>query len=248
MVRAVESLLPRDRGASKEKVAERNELHITSLDCQYFPDLATWFAAIKPMWDATHSIDVGGAAPAAAAPAPAAAGEQPAPADPAAVPADGTAPPADGAAQAGQTGPIGAGWVVQLTGYHYHNEEQGNEGEQFVRSTLIRGLLGKGDKVLVSAGKLAGQLVPVSELGIGYPVIVSSSTLEKVSLSPEELAGRGRSQDATAAPTPAQPADMVELTRYSFVIQFSWQPTVPGAPKPVAPAAAVATPAAPSND
>jgi hypothetical protein len=131
--------------------------------------------------------------------------------------------------------------VVELKGYHYHNEEQGNEGEQFVRSTLIRGLLGKGDKVLVSAGKLAGQLVPVSELGIGFPVIVSSSTLERVSLTPEEMAGRSGSSAGPAT----QPTETVELTRYTFVIQFAWQPTVPGSPKP---ATAAPAPAAPSPD
>jgi type IV pilus assembly protein PilM len=238
MIRAVESLLPRDKGAAKENLSDRNELHITSLDCQYFADLATWFAAIKPMWDATHSIDVGGAAPVV----------QP-PADPAQAATDPAQPPGDGAAPvAGPTGPSGPGWVVQLTGYHYHNEEQGNEGEQFVRSTLIRGLLGKGEKVLVSAGKLAGQLVPVADLGIGYPVIVSSSTLERVALSPDELAGRGKSQDSNPATGSAQPAQTVELTKYSFVIQFAWQPVVPGAPKPAAAAAAAVGPPMPTND
>jgi type IV pilus assembly protein PilM len=237
MLRAVETLLPRDKGAPPQNPAARQDLHITAMDCQYFPDLATWFAAVKPMWDATHSIDVGGDA------APAAAAQQPPAPDQAAPPADGAAAQDGTAPAAGPAGPSGPGWVVELRGYHYHNEEQGNEGEQFVRSTLIRGLLGKGDKVPVSAGKLAGQLVPVSELGIGFPVIVSSSTLERVSLTPEEMAGRS---GASAGPA-AQPTETVELTRYTFVIQFAWQPTVPGSPKPATPPPAAA-PAAPSPD
>jgi type IV pilus assembly protein PilM len=225
MLRAVESLLPRDPpGKPAPNPADRNELHIDSIDCQFFPDLAAWFAGAKRLWDETHSV--GGAA--AAAPAPPAEGAEPAPAE--------AAP-----GEPGQVGPKGPGWVVQIKGYHFHNEDRHkpDEAEQFVRSTLVQSLLGKGDDVLVSAGPLAGRRVPVADLGIGYPIIMESSTVRRVRIpksKPPAAAG--------AAQPPAAEAETLELKRYDFTLQFAWQPTTPGIPKPQPPAEPAAQPAA----
>jgi type IV pilus assembly protein PilM len=231
MLRAVESLLPRDEpGKAPDNPAERRELHIESIDCQYFPDLATWFAAVKEKWDETHPAEeveeetdqTGEAQPADAPPAEA-------------------AQPVEGG-EAGPKGPTGPGWVIQLKGYHYHNEDhhKPEETAQFVRSTLVRGLLGEGDEVAVSAGPLRGQTVPVSELGIGFPVIVASSPVKTVQVPRD---GGAPSADP-AAPRPefagqpgADASKALELRRYDFLLQFCWQPTVPGAPKPPPPPA-----------
>jgi hypothetical protein len=68
---------------------------------------------------------------------------------------------------------------VQINGHHYHNEDKQKPrvGIQFVRETLADGLLGRLDDVPVMAGPLAGKLVPPADLGIGHPVIVSSSPI-----------------------------------------------------------------------
>jgi type IV pilus assembly protein PilM len=234
MLRAVESLLPQDdAGDVPEDPADRQEIHVESIDCQYFPELAVWFAGVKKQWHDTHPVSA--AAPVdAAAPAE---GEA-APAEPAAEPAADVAA-ADGQAADGQTaadGPKGPGWVIQIMAHHYHNEDRHkpDEGEQFVRSTLVKNLLGEGDKVLVSAGPMAGQRVPVSELGIGYPVIVESSPIR-----PEQVP-RMQPTGTTAAAGPGQPGvPTVELSRYNFTLQFAWQPTVPGKKPPPPPASAV---------
>ncbi|MFM8497661.1 MAG: type IV pilus assembly protein PilM [Planctomycetia bacterium] len=230
MLRAVQALLPRDAaGKAPENPADRNELHITALDCQYFPDLATWFAGVQQQWAETHATEEAeGDVPAATAE-----GEAAAPA-PAAEGTDG-APPA-------ATGPTGPGWVVQMTGFHYHNEDhhKPDEAAQFVRSTIVKGLLGEGDEVVVSAGPMAGQTVPVKELGIGYPVIVASSPVRNVRVPKEGAAQPGE----PGAPRPdlfpgaGQPEDLeLTLKRFDFTLQFCWQPVSPGAPKPAAPAA-----------
>jgi len=215
MLRALESLLPRDPpGRPAPNPADRNELHIESLDMQYFPDLATWFAAAKRQWEETHSVGGTAAAP-PAAPAP---------------PAEGAEPPPAEAAPA-QVGPKGPGWVVQIRGHHFHNEDRHKpeEGEQFLRSSLVQALLGKGDDVLVSAGPLAGRKVPVSDLGIGHPIIMESPKVQKVQIQ--------RAKPTAAPPAaggPAAQADVetIELKRYDFTLQFAWQPTTPGIPKP----------------
>jgi type IV pilus assembly protein PilM len=136
-------------------------------------------------------------------------------------------------------GPTGPGWVVQITGHHFHNEERGNEGEQFVRSTLVRGLLGEGDGITVAAGSRAGEQVSVADLGIGFPVLVTSSPIlpfEMVEGGSTPAFG-GRPGMEGGSPTAAP---VVKLKRYAFVLQFAWQPATPGSklPKPVAAPAA----------
>ncbi|MEI7861116.1 MAG: type IV pilus assembly protein PilM [Planctomycetota bacterium] len=253
MLRAVETLLPHDDPANIPVFpGDRYELHIDSMDCQYFNDLAPWFTALQEQWTETHpaeEIDE----------------EQPAaPVDPAAAPPEGGAVAEGTAAPAVEKGPSGPGWVIQLTGHHYHNEDhhKPDDTAQFVRSTIVQGLMGKGDQVLVAAGPLAGQKVPVAELGLGYPVIVNSANLrlERVAAS-----GGGPQQPTSFAtvdseenippqggfsgvPVPSAPGlanQGVELKRFDFTLQFTWQPTVPGAPKPAPSDTEVAVPNTP---
>ena len=261
MLRAVETLLPRDpQGKIPDNPADRNELHIDAIDCQWYPDLATWFEKVKPQWLETFPAEEVDEE------------EADKPADPA--PADGTAPEGGDAAPAKKwtaaddPGPKGPGWVVQLKGHHYRNEDRHKPrvGIQFVRETIAQGLLGQLDDVAVTAGPLAGKLVPPSEIGISHPVIVSSQpiAIERVQglnlpaagdAAPEAGAATagppggpgslrrgplgsvalGMGPDAAAIPGMGQMMDEgTPLRRYDFVLQFGWQPTVPGAPKPAA--------------
>jgi hypothetical protein len=169
MLRAVQTLLPRDSAdAIPENPADRQELLIDRMDCQYFPDLSAWFATLTRQWAETHVVE--DAESDEEEPAPPAAVEPVAEGEPAAASPDATA--AVAGQQPAASSPAGAGWVVELQGHHFHNEDRHKplEGAQYVRSTLIQNLLGKGDKVIVSAGPLAGQEVSVSDLGIGFPV------------------------------------------------------------------------------
>jgi type IV pilus assembly protein PilM len=220
MLRAVRALLPHDPpGQVPENPADRNELHIDSIDCRYFPDLATWFTGVKDRWAETHPMEE----PAEIAPA-----------DPAAAPPAEQQPPQDAAAQA-VSGPKGPGWVIQLKGHHYHNEDhhKPDESAQFVRSTIVRGLLGEGDQVTVSAGPLAGQQVPVEQLGIGFPVIVASSPVQSIRIPRPDVAPAAAPMNEFGGPAAAVPD--LELRRYDFILQFCWQPISPGVPKPAAP-------------
>jgi type IV pilus assembly protein PilM len=219
MLRAVESLLPRDPPDEvPENPADRREIHLDSLDCQYFGDLAAWFAGVRRQWRDTHHVAAVDGDETEAAPPPAEEFALPEDAAPAAAPAA-----ADAAAPA-IPGPQGPGWVIQLAGHHYHNEDRHkpDEDEQFLRSTLVKNLLGDGVKVRVSAGPLAGREVAVQELGIGFPVIVRSTPVrpEQVPLS---------QPSGVAAGQPVGPGvASLELKRYDFIVQFSWQPVVPG--------------------
>jgi type IV pilus assembly protein PilM len=237
MIRAVTTLLPHG-SLEAPRVADREEIHIESLDMQYFPDLAVWFAGVQGNWAETLAAErkqrgEEPAAPAEDADAPKPAAEPPAGDPPAEQAAAGSETPA-------AAGPKGPGWVVQIIGYHFHNETHGNEGEQFVRSTIVRGLLGDGDKVTVTAGEMSGKTVPVAELGIGFPVLVASSPIRKVQVKTAATAlGRGTGEPASGSPDAA--SGMIDAKRYDFVLQFSWQPTGPGS-SPLAPPAAAEPP------
>ena len=246
MLRAVQSLLPHDEGdVVPENPADRNELHIARMDCQFFPDLSLWFGGLKQQWAETHIGDDSAANDNEAQP----------PGSGAAATGDGQgsespAPPPDAAAVEGGeaakttevTGPTGAGWVVELQGHHFHNEQRHkpSEGAQFLRDTLIKSLLGKGSEVIVSAGPLAGQKVNISELGIGFPVIVESSPVRTLRIPVANLSeGSGRpagafQQPGGELPESTEPQEL-SLKRYDFVVQFCWQPRPAGQASPSSP-------------
>jgi len=262
MLRAVETLLPHDEaGKVIPNPADRNEIHVDGLDCQWYPDLAVWFEKVKPQWLETfpaEEVDED---------------EEPKPAGEPAAEGDAAAAPAPKWSAATDTGPKGPGWVVQISGHHYHNEDRSRPrvGIQFVRETLADGLLGRLDDVPVTAGPLAGKFVPPAELGIGYPVIVSSSPIAVERVVGLKLPGAEGAADAAAGaggPTVGTPSmgpgkglpgmgqgmmppgmmppgmmgpggfgaagEGTALRRYDFILQFTWQPVVPGAPKPAA--------------
>ena len=222
MLRAVRSLLPRDpEGAAPPNPADRNELHIISIDCQYFPDLKAWFDPVRQQWAETHATEEPEV-------------EEPAP------PAEGAAPETAAADAQPAPGPTGPGWVVQLTGYHYHNEDhhKPDEAAQFVRSTIVKGLLGDAGEVPVSVGPLGGQTVAVKELGIGFPVIVASSPVRPVAIAKETAAAPGEQMPRPefGGQGPQSPDnEQITLRRFDFTLQFCWQPVSPGAPQPAAP-------------
>ena len=82
-------------------------------------------------------------------------------------------------------GPTGPGWVIQIVAHHFHNEDRHRpeEGEQFVRGTIVKNLNGEGVPITITVGPKAGSQVSVEELGIGFPVIVRSEPLRKVFVS-----------------------------------------------------------------
>jgi hypothetical protein len=123
--------------------------------------------------------------------------------------------------------------VIQIKGYHFHNKKLDDQSAKFVRDTFIHNLENK--KILLPDGPgRKMKLVPIKDLGIGYPVIVQSWRVRSVEIQdpnaevPEEgavgafgageVAGRRRAAAEPDAPT-------IKLRQYDFVLQFSWQET-----------------------
>ena len=260
LLKAIDVAMPKDtrppekRLETEEDISKREELHIEGIECEFMPDIAVWQASVqrhytpaaKPATPAAPATGdaaaqdgatapaagdaavAGGATPSAppadqaGTPAPAPAGDAP--------PADATgAPPADGAVVA-----TNSGWIIELRGYHLHNSIPSDEGEEFLKRTIIKNLeLGKVQLPDGPDGKLID--VAMTDLGIKMPAVVTHEKIRPVTYYPEapEIAGQavGRPpgpEGALLAPggTPGageQPKSF-KLRKYRFVIQFCWQP------------------------
>jgi type IV pilus assembly protein PilM len=148
-------------------------------------------------------------------------------------------------------GLTGEGWVFEIRGYHLHNSLpdgklnlRGDEGWTFVWKTFIKQL--EEGTVKLPDGP-DGELVDVkiADLGIKYPVQLTSYSIKEVQYSPEAVDdpqqmggampmaqsyGYGvRGEDggyggATTATEFKEP-EIWKLRVYDFLIQFAWQPT-----------------------
>ncbi len=250
LLKALDQCLPSDPAESRpegiDHIMDRNEIHIKQLECEWFADLNSWYtsgvyAKIKEMQGASAPAPAGEGEAAPMPPVPAAtAPVAPPPASAAPLSSEDikkkaqeafrhrgagaqrgaapvvAAPPAAGAAPtAGEDpGPKGPGWVIQLRGYHYHNREsQDSEGPTYVSDTLIKNLREMKIKLVGKGGQETE--LPIKELGVGYPVIVSAIEKVKVDTIVDPYAEVAKE---------AEPK-RVDLRRFDFTLQFSWQPT-----------------------
>jgi type IV pilus assembly protein PilM len=244
LIKALDAAMPRDarpREETADHVMSRTELHITALDERHFADLAAEYVTpTDAKYQESKSEDAAAGAESAD---PALAG------DPAAMGAADPMASGDPAA-AGGGGLTGPGFVVQLTGYHYHNADQTNQTRKFVIDTLVKALESGAVKLPdgydAEAGRLTGELVDVAykDMGITRPWLVVGKPLRKEPIDPDaELMGDGSGMmpggfnilAADAAPPNAggEPgaegatgpvSRAFEVQRYDFVVQFCWQP------------------------
>jgi len=221
VLRAIDAALPRQVGEEKD-IEKRYELHITSLDCEHFADVSQWYNKIRQAY--AEDRNAAAAAARGAAPEEALPEEASPPGDNPLATGQGIGQPAAPAEtpQTNDPGPSGPGWVIQLTGYHYHNHKQEfvNRDATFVRNTLLKNLENGTVELPNSDGTT--RRVALADLGISYPVLVKKSRLQNKTVTNPNLVGekvRGketRNPDAT-----------IELRQFQFVVHFCWQPTSP---------------------
>ena len=248
LLKAIDASLPRDerpREETAEHVMDRNELHITAIDERHFTDLAAEY--VTPMEAKYLESKNEDLAAGAGDGADAAAGGDPSAAtaavDPMSASGDASAAGATGEAL---TGP---GFVIQLTGFHYHNADQSNQTRKFVIDTLVKaledGTVKLPDGYNETEKKLTGELVDVQliDMGISRPWLVAGKPLKQEWIDPDaQLMGEGNtSMGVTGFGSLAQPeaaplgaageavptgpvSRAFEVKRYDFVVQFCWQP------------------------
>lgn len=256
LLRAINECLPRDPEDQKpQEIERRNEMHIVNIESQYMPDLSQWFALVSQWYQPVGSSgSTGGQTP--TSPQDAFGGGGGFGGGPLAGPG-GFGPPAGGGLEAGGgstvSGPSGPGYVIQLTGYHYHNMPTAGavQGAQYVRETLIRNLQ-TGRVLLPKVDEPGVEWVTMEELGIGYPVLINPGRPYEVRVRPptarfgsgmgagmlgpgysdtySEYGGPYPGATPTMGParpgaTPVRPEEMeIVLRRFDFVVQFCWQP------------------------
>ena len=262
LIRGIEAMLPRNEpDKTREPVAQTpagranaatprteinfDEIHVDSLDCQYYEDLSLWFVPWQNNWRDTVSQDQPETEEKALAEQPVAeqqgvpgSTEQPDNALDANV--ESNSGFEDDIEEEGSPTPSGAGWIIQIAGHHYHNEDHHKpyEGRNYLRTTIIKNLLGEGIALPVLAGPLAGQSLPAPEFGMSFPVLVSSSPIQTEFLPTANALISGRGPQNMQLPRRRRRTDgerneedAIELKRYDFVLQFVWQPQSPGAVK-----------------
>jgi type IV pilus assembly protein PilM len=251
LIRAVEAMLPRsepdktrradtDDATTSSRLADINldEIHVDSLDCQYFEDLSVWFEPLANEWAKTLAQDQPETEETADGSKPEQLEDELSPTESANESTSETL--VEGEEEEEGPTPQGSGWVIQITGHHYHNEDYHKpyEGRNYLRTTIIENILGEGIQLPVVAGPLAGQSLPVSEFGIRFPILVSSSRIRTEVVADDTASSptgdsRGRQpprrRGRSGATGEGGEEDLLELRRYEFVLQFVWQPRTPGA-------------------
>jgi type IV pilus assembly protein PilM len=223
LMRAINQCLPRDEKETT-KIADRNELHVRNMECQYSDDVSAWFSLVKDKkWyfgpdPGAHSEKTSTETPPETTPDAA---------NSAALPTAGTGEQT--ADQSTLRGPKGPGWIVKLEGYHYHNEASDNSGAQFVRNTLINNLLNAKVELPTVVEKKPNDkgvmedvmgMVSMQELGITYPVLVNPKKVE------DDLVD-SQSTSPEAAKLRVDAGEKIRLQRFDFDVQFCWQPKSP---------------------
>ncbi len=203
LLKAISTSLPHNPAVAPanerpKDFSQREEMHITSLECIHLEKLEDWFALrqrwyVPPEGGAPAPAPRAVVPPSAPAASPGVAGAPPPGMPPGvgvpAAPVPGGVPPSGGVAAAPAApavpglGPTGPGWVVQLKGYHYHNLDsaasargtQFLQGAQYVKETLIKGLEGLDMPVMLPKPDEKDRMEPVSmkDLGISFPVLIN---------------------------------------------------------------------------
>ncbi len=230
LIKAVVAAIPRDerpldeRKETAEDISTRNELHIVAMDQRHFGDLqGEWFSQVESAYMVARGQD----------------NDQSAGGDEQELGGMDTGGESTSEAEGGDGGLSEKGWVVQLTGYHYHNSDQdkSNQTERFVNNTLIKNLE-EGSVELPDGPN--GELIKTSfaDLGISHPWLVKESEIQTETVDLEaslgETTGRGgRSRQryggegtgregAAVADGEEEESSIVTLKKYNFVVQFAW--------------------------
>ncbi|MBX9788001.1 MAG: type IV pilus assembly protein PilM [Pirellulales bacterium] len=199
-MKAINAAVPRDPKSADlplDRIAEREELQITQIECAEVTGLEAWFGGVQRFRPLP---------PPRAKPEPGAEGEEVAPEE---APSEEGTEGEEFALPPGVEAPSGAGWVFQIRGYHYHNSgNPDNEGAQYVRKTLLTNLA---EMKLQLPGE--EKELSMAERGIMFPVLINPGTIVETTLDVNEGAPPGH-----AANVPAK------VRRYDFLVQFMWKP------------------------
>ena len=231
LFRAINQALPRDadfqpgviRNPEDKPFSQRSDLYIEAVETQHFEDLTKWFTDDVKKRYLLSQPWLTQLAPATAE------GEG----------NDQGGATAGEAAATEIAGPDGPGWVIEVRGYHYFNDNIRTSRAQHVRNTFIKRLAMQ--KVRLPRGDGNLEVFSMEELGVSFALLLGDGETKKEKIEnpnyvpPKavEEGGATPAEPAPQAPPAAKPADakdavaeqpaFFEETKYSFVVQFCWQ-------------------------
>ena len=203
--------------------AGREEIYIDHIETVFKKDLDLWYKKIAPIYQVQSGDKPAATEDPAAAPVPEAAAASPLAGKP--------------------------GWVIEIQGHHFHNEDAMNAEMAYVRSTLLKNLREK--MVKLPEGEFT-----YNDLGISFPTItrVSQSSSKYLvfldSAESDDMSGRGGKSSETLSSSrarrlapprgmnssrggvgmdvaeidPVDGEDVFEARVFTFIIQMAWQP------------------------
>jgi type IV pilus assembly protein PilM len=203
LMRAVNLALPQDANVvggeipdpRVKPISQRKDLHIEYIETEYYEDLKNWFSEpvrrkyLEGLLAETGALARRGALGAAASAAgakpgtdtaekpptaaPAATAEKPPAASPAAAPSD------DELAKI--KGPEGPGWVIEIRGYHFYNDDPLTWAGTHVRNTFLKNL--REMTVELPTGPSQPPMTfTMEELGIGYAILAREERIEEMKI------------------------------------------------------------------
>ncbi|MGI9427951.1 MAG: type IV pilus assembly protein PilM [Bythopirellula sp.] len=240
LMKAIDAAMPRDetpieqREETAEDISKRVELHIEAIDQQYYDEISDWYGQVQTSYEEAKGLGPEGSE----------AGD--AEADEfAADDADASFDEGDGG-EGGEAGELsGPAWVVQLTGYHYHNMDKKNQTARFVNNTLIKNLE-EGFVELPDGPNGAPVQVAFKDLGISHAWVARGSKIKEKQIdlaNPTgevsarrgggygggeyggEFGGEFGGRPAGDAAEEEEESSIVTLQRYDFILQFIWKET-----------------------
>jgi type IV pilus assembly protein PilM len=191
--------VPKDKleDALKALVYKSQRIYIDQFDCEYNSNIKDWIAELK----AGEGQPTTGAAATNTDSAPST------------TPTESAAPAADS-----PTGNSDSeGWMIQLTGHHYHNlPANGAIGAEYVKQTLLKSL----QNAIVTLPGPDGKPMkfPLKDLGIGNPVLLPGGHPKDDEVSLPGFSDRKGAPGDAGGPN-------VTVSRFDFVVQFAWRET-----------------------
>lgn len=218
LLKSVNEMIPREDypdgkipSPQEMPLVDRKDIHITSIETKHFEDLSLWYTEIVDKRYKEEMVNW-------------------------ADQMKRTLPEEF----ATDTGPTEAGWVIQLTGYHYYNgtspDRIGFEGSNHVRRTLTTNFLEKPITLTLPDGSQE-EFTP-QELGFSYPFQLDEKEPEPVRVpnpdyDPDSMAARMAPQSGLKPGEEITGPNGEKLTyvspylderRLDFIFQVVWKP------------------------
>ncbi len=185
---------------SEVRFNDREEIYLESIETKFFKDINEWYKNNQPLYDAQFDEESDANK----------AGE-----------VEAVKQQAKQAAQATEAEVKGPGWVIEITGYHFHNSSDKVIRSEYGtgRTYVINRFLSNFFKDVTFPGEenanQGGGSYKFEDFGIYLPTIVSNYDFKDVELTYGELDDRGN------------PTETEAVRQYDFIIQMAWIPRSP---------------------